>query len=354
MTNSTPKSEKPLYEILGDIKPELRVISDPNLLVVNPLNPRDGSKGTDDLISSFRAHGYKPYQDAEHGHTYHIVAFRHPEEPEKYMLLRGHRRAGALRKLLKQDQDADKVAKLADGEKTWPQIIKEAQMEFDLNEPGIPVMVYEEPLTEAQQLALILDEDTSQVRKDARGQYKLFIAMRKNGIKPEQACRHLGFARRYMPFVWASKGVMPEEVVQAWLDGGPGADKKDRMTDSEFKKLYETFRDENDLKVDPGSGAAAFTEWKNKGDDGDTTAPKPATPVQMQNLMKKLALRDSESDLVKVAKLVASYAAGQKLEGRAWTKIDADQVMIQILDALPAAQLQGSEESSDEVATAAS
>lgn len=342
MTNSTPKNEVPIYEALDGFTPAIRVV-DPKLLVPNELNPRDGSKGTDDLIGSYRAHGFKPYQDAEHGVTYHMVAFRHPTEPEKFIILRGHRRAGALRKMQKQDQDADKVAKLKDGEKTWPQLIKEAQIEFDLPEAGIPVMVYEENLTRAQQLALILDEDTSQVRKDARGQYRLFMAMRAEGYRPEAACRHLGFARRYMPFVWASKGVMPEPVVEAWLEGGPGSEKKDRMTDSEFKHLYESFRDENDLKVDVGTGSTEFSKWKNR-DEGESSAPKPATPVQMQQLMKKLNLRDGDSELVKIAKLVASFAAGQALVGRAWEKIDADQVMIQILDTLPAAELKEVEE----------
>jgi hypothetical protein len=346
MTTATAKKKKakraadkvessPRENILGLALPILTVLDNPELLVDNPLNPRNGEKNVDDLMSSFRLHGFEAYEEPATGNVYHMIGFRHPEHPEKVMLLRGHRRAGALKKIFRADMKD--TSSLGENEKSFGDIIKHAQRRYDLSEAGIPVMVYEESLDNKQQLTLLLDEDSSQVKKDNRMQLKLFREMVIAGWGPEQACRNLGFNGRYMPFQWATSGQLPEEIVDAWVAGGAGADK--RMTDAEFKVLYDAFRDLTAGKIEEPEATEKWNAWKAKGEGDSPTNPVRASQKQLRELLNTVANRE-QTDMVKAVKYALAYAAGEIGSAGSFNKVERDTQKALLLDILPAPTLE--------------
>lgn len=297
-----------LFEVLGT--PELVSISNPDLLIPNPLNPRDGKKGTEDLVLNIRTRGFKVWEDMATGRKSLPLAFRDPEHPEKLILLRGHRRAGALRKIQAEDANAEKVAARPKDFKSFTDILREAAQEFDLDQPGIPVLVLPEAPSKKHQLELILDEDTSQVKKSSRQQFSLWQELVAEGYTPEKASQALGYNTRVMAFAHASAVTTPKAVAEAWVKGGGGKDSNEpRMTDADLRAIHDAYKKENKGEAEPGSGDKAFADWKTRATgEGQIAVARPASPKMLKELANVFAARNMPPIVMKVLE----YAIGAR------------------------------------------
>lgn len=329
--------------------PTLVSVNDPDLLTPNKYNPRDGKKGVEDVVVSLREHGYRPYEDTATGKTSHMLGFRDSEHPEKIILLRGHRRAGALQQMKRADADADKVAKRPSNHKPLSEIMREAANKWEMDTPGIPVLVLESEPTQKQQVELILDEDTSQVKKSSRQQLTLWENLIKQGYSSEDACRMLGYNARLMAFHHATAVHVPSKVRESWVNGTGGKDSEHpRMTDKDLREIHDAYKAAiNDDDADKDAGEKAYKAWLERATKGTAAKSRPATVKAMKELLNFL----SRYDLPDYFWKFAEFALGERrISSKVWQGVNQQTIELELRELLNnVPQREDASESSDEV-----